>query len=66
MTSGVLTVPCCRWPRCSYNKAGKKIVGKGGLRWYKNVGLGFRTPKEAIEGEPSCCRAVRRTEAQQP
>ena len=29
----------------------KKIVGKGGQRWYKNVGLGFRTPKEAIEGE---------------
>lgn len=20
------------------------------LRWYKNVGLGFKTPKEAIEG----------------
>uniref|UniRef100_UPI0025A0B0C7 30S ribosomal protein S17 n=1 Tax=Klebsiella pneumoniae TaxID=573 RepID=UPI0025A0B0C7 len=33
-----------------YKKAGTKIVGKGGLRWYKNVGLGFRTPKEAIEG----------------
>jgi len=27
-----------------------KIPGKGGLRWYKNVGLGFKTPKEAIEG----------------
>jgi small subunit ribosomal protein S11e len=33
-----------------YNKTAKKIVGKGGLRWYKNIGLGFRTPKEAIEG----------------
>eukprot|EP01024_Parvocaulis_polyphysoides_P002192 TRINITY_DN1068_c0_g2_i3.p1 TRINITY_DN1068_c0_g2~~TRINITY_DN1068_c0_g2_i3.p1 ORF type:complete len:160 (-),score=15.52 TRINITY_DN1068_c0_g2_i3:205-684(-) len=28
----------------------KKTPGKGGLRWYKNVGLGFKTPKEAIEG----------------
>ena len=36
---------------CSYNKTALKIVGKGGQRWYKNVGLGFRTPKEAIEGE---------------
>ena len=24
--------------------------GKGGRRWYKEVGLGFRTPKTAIEG----------------
>lgn len=24
--------------------------GKGGRRWYKDVGLGFRTPKAAIEG----------------
>lgn len=24
--------------------------GKGGRRWYKDVGLGFRTPKNAIEG----------------
>merc|ERR1712194_83547 len=23
---------------------------KGGVRYYKNVGLGFKTPKEAIEG----------------
>lgn len=31
--------------------AGKnKRVGKGGRRWYKDVGLGFRTPKTAIEG----------------
>ena len=27
-----------------------KKVGKGGRRWYKDVGLGFRTPKTAIEG----------------
>ncbi len=25
-------------------------VGKGGRRWYKDVGLGFRTPKNAIVG----------------
>lgn len=30
-------------------KSSKKI-GKGGRRWYKDVGLGFRTPKTAIEG----------------
>ena len=28
---------------------GKK-VSKKSLRWYKNVGLGFQTPKKAIEG----------------
>jgi small subunit ribosomal protein S11e len=28
-----------------------KKVGKGGRRWYKDVGLGFRTPKNAIEGQ---------------
>ncbi|GAB4813458.1 hypothetical protein N2152v2_000504 [Parachlorella kessleri] len=33
-----------------YQKVGKKKVpGKGGERWYKNIGLGFKTPKEAIE-----------------
>jgi small subunit ribosomal protein S11e len=26
------------------------VPGKGGLRYYKNVGLGFKTPREAIEG----------------
>lgn len=25
-------------------------VGKGGRRWYKDIGLGFKTPKNAIEG----------------
>ncbi|KAF2664232.1 40S ribosomal protein S11 [Microthyrium microscopicum] len=31
--------------------AGKaKRAGKGGRRWYKDVGLGFRTPKTAIDG----------------
>mmetsp|Transcript_39904 Transcript_39904/g.55476 ORF Transcript_39904/g.55476 Transcript_39904/m.55476 type:complete len:158 (+) Transcript_39904:57-530(+) len=28
----------------------RKTPGKNGSRWYKNVGLGFKTPKEAIEG----------------
>ncbi len=37
-----------------YKKASRKsakIPGKAGNRWYKNVGLGFKTPKEAIEGK---------------
>lgn len=33
------------------NKKTKKIPGKAGLRFHKNVGLGFKTPKEAIEGK---------------
>lgn len=32
------------------SKAQGKRVGKGGRRWHKDVGLGFRTPKTAIEG----------------
>merc|ERR1712094_5436 len=28
----------------------KKVVGKDGYRYYKNVGLGFKTPREAVEG----------------
>jgi hypothetical protein len=35
-----------------FKKPTGKIPGKGGQRWYKNVGLGFKTPKEAIEGRP--------------
>lgn len=31
-------------------KAKTTRPGKGGRRWYKDVGLGFRTPKTAIEG----------------
>jgi small subunit ribosomal protein S11e len=31
-------------------KAKSARPGKGGRRWYKEVGLGFRTPKTAIEG----------------
>ncbi|EER42664.1 40S ribosomal protein S11 [Histoplasma capsulatum H143] len=34
----------------SKQKSKSKKVGKGGRRWYKDVGLGFRTPKTAIEG----------------
>ncbi|CAG8608622.1 11992_t:CDS:2 [Dentiscutata heterogama] len=30
-------------------KASRKVKAKD-LRWYKDVGLGFKTPKEAIEG----------------
>jgi hypothetical protein len=33
------------------SKAAKsKRIGKAGRRWYKDVGLGFRTPKTAISG----------------
>jgi small subunit ribosomal protein S11e len=33
------------------SKAAKsKKIGKGGRRWYKDIGLGFKTPKEAING----------------
>ncbi|KAK5090604.1 40S ribosomal protein S11-B [Lithohypha guttulata] len=31
--------------------AKSKRVGKGGRRWFKDVGLGFRTPRTAIEGQ---------------
>ncbi|RQM08811.1 hypothetical protein DH86_00002956, partial [Scytalidium sp. 3C] len=34
----------------SKSKTKSTRVGKGGRRWYKDVGLGFRTPKTAIEG----------------
>lgn len=56
---------CALDTTCRFKKtaAKVKIPGKGGLRWYKNVGLGFKTPKDAIEGaceqQPShsqCCR----------
>jgi len=33
-----------------WKKPARKTPGKGGARYYKNVGLGFKTPKEAIEG----------------
>lgn len=33
-----------------FRKPTKRVPGKYGLRYYKNVGLGFSTPKEAIEG----------------
>lgn len=34
----------------SKSKVKSSRPGKGGRRWYKDVGLGFRTPKTAIEG----------------
>lgn len=41
-------------PHIFLNQKGKaaksKRVGKGGRRWFKDVGLGFKTPKTAIEG----------------
>lgn len=39
-----------------FKKASKRETpGKCGTRYYKNVGLGFRTPKDAIEGEAGGC-----------
>lgn len=48
MPSSTTTTPrcCCH----SFRKATKKAPGKFGQRYYKNVGLGFRTPRDAIEG----------------
>lgn len=35
----------------SSKKSGKgKRPGKGGNRFWKNIGLGFKTPRDAIEG----------------
>jgi len=34
----------------SKTRPAKRRVGKGGRRWYKDVGLGFKTPKTAIDG----------------
>lgn len=38
----------CRFKRVV--RKGGRAPGKGGNRWFKSVGLGFKTPKEAIEG----------------
>lgn len=32
-----------------YKKLANKKVAKSGLRWTRNVGLGFKTPVEAIK-----------------
>ena len=36
---------------CRFKKPARKTPGKGGQRYWKNVGLGFKTPKEAMEGK---------------
>ncbi|KAI8471989.1 MAG: ribosomal protein S11 component of cytosolic 80S ribosome and 40S small subunit [Monoraphidium minutum] len=33
-----------------FRKLSKKVPGKCGQRFYKNVGLSYKTPKEAMEG----------------
>ena len=50
------------WPTiylCSHLRHAKQLIShlpeyksQSGHRYYKNVGLGFKTPREAIEGEP--------------
>lgn len=44
---------------CSSKKSGKgKRPGKGGNRFWKSIGLGFKTPREAIEGMMICVQLV--------
>lgn len=39
------------WPVYSTKKSAKgKAPGKAGTRFWKSIGLGFKTPREAIEG----------------
>lgn len=39
------------WCCASSKKSGKgKRPGKGGNRFWKTIGLGFKTPREAVEG----------------
>ena len=36
---------------CSSKKSGKgKRPGKGGNRYWKSIGLGFKTPRDAMDG----------------
>ncbi|XP_057998904.1 40S ribosomal protein S11-like [Hevea brasiliensis] len=35
---------------CSKKSGKGKRPGKGGNRFWKSIGLGFKTPREAIEG----------------
>uniref|UniRef100_A0A2P2M3D2 40S ribosomal protein S11-like n=1 Tax=Rhizophora mucronata TaxID=61149 RepID=A0A2P2M3D2_RHIMU len=35
---------------CSKTSGKGKRPGKGGNRYWKSIGLGFKTPREAIEG----------------
>ena len=44
----------------SFGPKGKKArPGKNGTRYYKNIGLGFKTPREAIEGKSPARRSAR-------
>jgi len=42
----------------SFHARKKKVPGKAGARYYKNVGLGFKTPREAITGARRCRAAA--------
>lgn len=47
----VLKVTKWETEHCSSKKTGKgKRPGKGGNRFWKSIGLGFKTPREATEG----------------
>ena len=41
---------CSHHAHRRFRKAVKRVPGKYGQRYYKNVGLGYRTPKSAVEG----------------
>ena len=43
---------CLPSQRKRLRKSKKRLApGKAGFRFYRNIGLGFKTPREAIEGE---------------
>lgn len=45
--------------RANLERGKNRRIGKGQRRWYKDVGLGFKTPKTAIEGSYIGMRGIR-------
>ncbi|GER51718.1 40S ribosomal protein S11 [Striga asiatica] len=44
---------------CSKKSGKGKAPGKGGNRYWKSIGLGFKTPREAIEGTCHSAKMIR-------